>query len=91
MFFGLFQYSFQGQYTYSAAIQSINPYGPQTAGNILSIIGMFSTFNNVVEHADTLTFRRSHRSSTVRQYRYQGHLQVCPPPIARYLVLTLPQ
>ena len=39
MFFGIFQYSFQGQYTYAAAIQSINPYGPQTAGNILSIIG----------------------------------------------------
>ncbi|MCJ1281363.1 hypothetical protein MMC26_000682 [Xylographa opegraphella] len=39
MFFGLFQYSYQGQYTYSAAIQSINPYNYQTAGNILSIVG----------------------------------------------------
>ncbi|KAH8817436.1 transmembrane amino acid transporter protein-domain-containing protein [Xylogone sp. PMI_703] len=39
MFFGLFQYSYQGQYTYNAAIQSINPYNYQTAGNILSIVG----------------------------------------------------
>jgi len=39
MFFGLFQYSYQGQYTYVAAIQSINPYNYQTAGNILSIAG----------------------------------------------------
>jgi hypothetical protein len=39
MFFGLFQYSYQGQYTYNTAIQSINPYNYQTAGNILSIIG----------------------------------------------------
>lgn len=40
MFFGILQYSFQGQYTYSAAIQSIDPYNYQTAGNILSIAGM---------------------------------------------------
>jgi amino acid transporter len=40
MFFGLFQYSYQGQYTYNTAIQSINPYNYQTAGNILSIVGM---------------------------------------------------
>lgn len=40
MFFGVFQYSFQGQYTYGVAIQSINPYNYQTAGNILSIVGM---------------------------------------------------
>ena len=40
MFFGIFQYSFQGQYTFNNNIQSINPYGFQTAGNILSIVGM---------------------------------------------------
>jgi hypothetical protein len=39
MFFGLFQYSYQGQYTYNTAIQSITPYNYQTAGNILSIVG----------------------------------------------------
>jgi hypothetical protein len=39
MFFGLFQYSYQGQYTYNTAIQSINTYSYQTAGNILSIVG----------------------------------------------------
>jgi hypothetical protein len=39
MFFGLLQYSQQGQYTYNTAIQSINPYNYQTAGNILSIVG----------------------------------------------------
>ena len=39
MFFGLFQYSYQGQYTYNVAIQSITPYNYQTAGNILSIMG----------------------------------------------------
>ncbi|PVH80837.1 amino acid transporter-like protein [Cadophora sp. DSE1049] len=39
MFFGLFQYSYQGQYTFSTNIQSINPYNYQTAGNILSLIG----------------------------------------------------
>jgi hypothetical protein len=39
MFFGLLQYSYQGQYTYATAIQSINPYNYQTAGNILSIMG----------------------------------------------------
>jgi amino acid permease len=39
MFFGLFQYSYQGQYTYNTAIQSINTYNYQTAGNILSIVG----------------------------------------------------
>ena len=38
MFFGLLQYSYQGQYTFSTAIQSINPYNYQTAGNILSVI-----------------------------------------------------
>ena len=39
MFFGLFQYSYQGQYTYAQSYQSINPYNYQTAGNILSIVG----------------------------------------------------
>ncbi|KAH7351013.1 transmembrane amino acid transporter protein-domain-containing protein [Rhexocercosporidium sp. MPI-PUGE-AT-0058] len=39
MFFGIFQYSYQGQYTYSSNIQSINPYNYQTAGNIMSLIG----------------------------------------------------
>ncbi|KEQ95906.1 hypothetical protein AUEXF2481DRAFT_4173 [Aureobasidium subglaciale EXF-2481] len=39
MFFGIFQYSYQGQYTYNTAIQSVSAYGYQTAGNILSIIG----------------------------------------------------
>lgn len=39
MFFGLFQYSYQGQFTFSASYQSISPYNYQTAGNILSIVG----------------------------------------------------
>ncbi|KAI4760330.1 amino acid transporter-like protein [Aureobasidium sp. EXF-3400] len=39
MFFGLFQYAYQGQYTYNTAIQSVGSYSLQTAGNILSIIG----------------------------------------------------
>jgi hypothetical protein len=39
MFFGIFQYAYQGQYTYNTAIQSVGSYGLQTAGNILSIIG----------------------------------------------------
>jgi hypothetical protein len=39
MFFGLFQYSYQGQYTYAQNFQSITPYNYQTAGNILSITG----------------------------------------------------
>ncbi|THY79686.1 amino acid transporter-like protein [Aureobasidium pullulans] len=39
MFFGIFQYSYQGQYTYNTAIQSVSAYGYQTAGNILSIVG----------------------------------------------------
>ena len=40
MFFGLFQYAFQGQYTYNTSYQSITPYNYQTAGNLLSIMGM---------------------------------------------------
>jgi len=43
MFFGLFQYSYQGQYTYNVAIQSINPYNYQTAGNVLATISKPST------------------------------------------------
>ena len=39
MFFGLFQYSYQGQYTFSTAIQSVTSYRYQTAGNILAIMG----------------------------------------------------
>jgi len=38
MFFGIFQYSYQGQYTYATNYQSISPFNYQTAGNILSII-----------------------------------------------------
>lgn len=37
MFFGLFQYSYQGQFTYTQNFQSLSPYRYQTAGNILSI------------------------------------------------------
>jgi hypothetical protein len=39
MFFGIFQYSYQGQYTFSSAIQSITPFNYRTAGNILAIMG----------------------------------------------------
>jgi Transmembrane amino acid transporter protein len=39
MFYGLFQYSFQGQYTFAVSYQSITPFNYQTASNILSIIG----------------------------------------------------
>ena len=39
MFYGIFQYSYQGQYTYGVSYQSITPYNYQTACNILSIIG----------------------------------------------------
>jgi hypothetical protein len=39
MFFGIFQYAFQGQFTYAQNFQSISPYKYQTAGNILSISG----------------------------------------------------
>ncbi|OTA90957.1 hypothetical protein M434DRAFT_77067 [Hypoxylon sp. CO27-5] len=38
MFFGIFVYSYQGQYTYNPAVQGIAVYGIQTAGNILSLI-----------------------------------------------------
>jgi amino acid transporter len=39
MFYGLFQYSYQGQFTYAVSYQSITPFNYQTACNILSIIG----------------------------------------------------
>lgn len=39
MFFGIFQYSYQGQYTFASAIQSTTPFNYRTAGNILAIIG----------------------------------------------------
>jgi hypothetical protein len=39
MFFGIFQYSYQGQYTFSSAIQSTTPFNYRTAGNVLAIIG----------------------------------------------------
>jgi hypothetical protein len=44
MFFGMLQYSYQGQYTYSTAVQSVSKYNYQTAGNILSIISMLSHY-----------------------------------------------
>lgn len=37
MFFGIFQYSYQGQYTYSLNYQSISVFKYQTAGNIISV------------------------------------------------------
>lgn len=42
MFFGIFQYSYQGQYTFSSAIQSITPFNYRTAGNVLAIMGTFT-------------------------------------------------
>ncbi|KAI0379520.1 transmembrane amino acid transporter protein-domain-containing protein [Hypomontagnella monticulosa] len=38
MFFGIFMYSYQGQYSYNPAVQGIAVYGMQTAGNLMSII-----------------------------------------------------
>ncbi|TVY42532.1 N amino acid transport system protein [Lachnellula subtilissima] len=38
MFFGIFVYSYQGQYTYNPAPQSLSPYAWQTATNIMNII-----------------------------------------------------
>ncbi|KAI1476889.1 transmembrane amino acid transporter protein-domain-containing protein [Daldinia eschscholtzii] len=37
IFFGVFMYSYQGQYTYNPSVQGIAAYGMQTAGNILSL------------------------------------------------------
>jgi hypothetical protein len=48
MFFGIFQYAYQGQYTYNTAIQSVGSYGLQTAGNILSIIGKHHKLKQVL-------------------------------------------
>jgi len=38
MFFGLFVYSYQGQYAFNPAMQGLSPYGWQTAGNVLNVI-----------------------------------------------------
>lgn len=38
IFFGIFMYSYQGQYSYNPAVQGIAVYSVQTAGNILSLI-----------------------------------------------------
>ncbi|KAI1370835.1 transmembrane amino acid transporter protein-domain-containing protein [Hypoxylon crocopeplum] len=38
IFFGIFIYSYQGQYTYNPAVQGIAVYSIQTAGNIISLI-----------------------------------------------------
>jgi hypothetical protein len=38
MFFGLFVYSYQGQYSFNPAMQGISAYGWQTACNIMNII-----------------------------------------------------
>ncbi|KAI1207882.1 transmembrane amino acid transporter protein-domain-containing protein [Annulohypoxylon truncatum] len=38
IFFGIFVYSYQGQYTYNPSVQGIAVYGIQTAGNLLSLI-----------------------------------------------------
>lgn len=52
MFFGIFQYAYQGQYTYNTAIQSVGSYGLQTAGNILSLIGKKHFWQNSVSNFD---------------------------------------
>ncbi|KAI6083188.1 transmembrane amino acid transporter protein-domain-containing protein [Hypoxylon rubiginosum] len=38
IFFGVFMYSYQGQYSYNPSVQGIAVYGMQTAGNILSLM-----------------------------------------------------
>ncbi|KAK5153779.1 hypothetical protein LTR04_006162, partial [Oleoguttula sp. CCFEE 6159] len=38
LFFGLYVYSFQGQYTINPANQGMSPYGPLLAGNIISFV-----------------------------------------------------
>lgn len=48
MFFGIFQYAYQGQFTYAQNFQSISPYNYQTAGNILSIVGAYSSHRLIV-------------------------------------------
>ncbi|KAK3323000.1 transmembrane amino acid transporter family protein [Apodospora peruviana] len=39
MFFGMFVYSYQGQFTYNPAHQGLSPYSWQTVGNIINLIG----------------------------------------------------
>ncbi|CAD6441827.1 af399bb8-774e-4d6c-8e8e-72daae1aa3aa [Sclerotinia trifoliorum] len=38
MFFGIFVYSYQGQYAYNPVIQGLSPYNWQTAANIMNLI-----------------------------------------------------
>lgn len=38
MFFGLFVYSYQGQYAYNPVMQGLSPYAWQTATNIMNIV-----------------------------------------------------
>lgn len=38
MFFGIFVYSYQGQYSYNPVIQGLSPYNWQTAANIMNLI-----------------------------------------------------
>jgi hypothetical protein len=38
MFFGLFVYSYQGQYAFNPAMQGLSPYAWQTVGNVLNVI-----------------------------------------------------
>ncbi|KAI9672863.1 MAG: hypothetical protein M1831_000299 [Alyxoria varia] len=38
IFFGIFVYSYQGQYSVNPAYQSLSPYGAQTAGNVLHFL-----------------------------------------------------
>jgi len=38
MFFGLFVYSYQGQYSYNPVMQGLSPFAWQTAGNVMNII-----------------------------------------------------
>ncbi|KAM3069209.1 hypothetical protein ACMFMG_010726 [Clarireedia jacksonii] len=38
MFFGLFMYSYQGQFAYNPAMQGLSPYNWQTAANIMNLV-----------------------------------------------------
>lgn len=38
MFFGLFVYSYQGQFAFNPAMQGLSPYNFQTAGNIMNLV-----------------------------------------------------
>ena len=75
MFYGIFQYSYQGQYTYSVSYQSITPYNYQTACNILSIIGSLLPPSALSSTKLTMFDRWSHCCLLVWQHWYQGHLQ----------------